>query len=368
MKSVATLLAVFVALGLAFAVVYTTKREPTAAPEEAGISFAGAGPDVPLRRPLADEPLAGVADSEVLARLDRLLARMDALESKVGELDVKPRRSLKEEPLPPSRFDDQDLETLRALVREGISARGREVIREEIEAEAWRVRQEELAATARLLGRQLALPVECMDPLVAALCANGRRFFELERLLAAEDHSVDEAARLGREFRSVRVRLSKDLDRVIEDDVLAARIFLYIVSKGDDASLTIADEDALDLRRDWDRTGARSSRASILSPLSAWRAAWAASAAWARGADGSPPKPAAATRRAAPDRRAARTGTGRCARTAPGARARRRSCRRLAAPRSSPRAWGARPRHPGSGSAGRSDASPSRRSRPRCAR
>jgi hypothetical protein len=247
MKPLFTLLGVFAALALVLALVYASKpggppREETPAlvPVEAG-----------YRRPWKEDPLHPGPDPEVLTRLDRLLERMDALETQAAAEETEPRRSLKQQPLPPSRLDDQELEALRALVREALAGRGREVIREEIEAEAWRARQEELAATARLLGKRLALPVECMDPLVAALCASGRHFFELERRLADDDHDVKTAARLSREFRAVRVRLAKDLGRVIEDEILAARIFLYVVSKGDEASLTVAAEDALDLRSDW---------------------------------------------------------------------------------------------------------------------
>ncbi len=208
------------------------------------------------RRPVPAEALQKDEDgsSEVLRRLDLVLARMDALEARLAEgrePDGNSRRSLKEMPLPSSRLDDQDLEDLRRLVREGLSTRAREVIREELAAEAWKARQDKLVETARFLGKELSLEVEIMDPLVAVLCETGWRFFELERRWADENHDLKEAGRLGREFQSARAKLLKELQRLFKDEEKAARIFLYVASKGDAQSLTLEREDLFALQREW---------------------------------------------------------------------------------------------------------------------
>ncbi len=241
---------VLVALALfALALLFSVTRQDTPSP------LARAGPadqaapvaeGLPEPRPLT--PNASDGSERLLQQMEKILTRLERLESSVREVrtevsirsEERSRIAVSSSPSPAhSRLDDEDQNTLRTLIREGLLN------------EAWKQRQEKLVGIGRHLALELQLETRFVGPMIEVLCVDSLPLFNLERDLAEHNYDAGMARRSQAEFKAARRRLRADLGETLRNDDLAARIFLQVVSDGEVAATEMGRDRLLAVEKDW---------------------------------------------------------------------------------------------------------------------
>ncbi|HTF87818.1 MAG TPA: hypothetical protein VK843_05370 [Planctomycetota bacterium] len=233
---------------LVAAVLVVTLAKHDASPPTETI-LASFEPPVPAVRESSPPAPAPPEDSaRMLERLNQAISKLENLEISVREarneiiLRTQERSRTEVTAYPSnarSRLGDQDLENLRTMIRE------------ELAQEAWRARQVQIVGVVRNLVAQMPLEPKTVDPLIEVLCANGRTMFDLERVLAGENHERGLARRIAPDFKQARRRLRDDLGSIYRNDELAARLFLHVASEGEIAALRMDRDRLLATEKEW---------------------------------------------------------------------------------------------------------------------
>ena len=184
----------------------------------------------------------------MLQQMEKLMSRLERLESTVREVrteisirsDERSRVAVSNAPSSgPSRLDETDKDTLRALIREGLIN------------EAWKRRQEELVGIGRHLALSLQLESRFVAPMIEVLCVDSLPLFNLERDLADHNYDAGLARRSQAEFKAARRHLRADLGETLRNEDLAARVFVHVVSEGEVAALELGRDRLLAVEKDW---------------------------------------------------------------------------------------------------------------------
>ncbi len=201
-----------------------------------------------LPEPRPTTPSAADGSERILQQLEKILSRLERLESSVREVrtevsirsEERSRIAVSSSPSSAhSRLDDEDQTTLRSLIREGLLN------------EAWKERQEELVGIGRHLALALQLENRYVAPMIEVLCVDSLPLFNLERDLAEQNYDAGLARRSQAEFKAARRRLRADLGETLRNEDLAARIFVHVVSAGEVAATELGRDRLLAVEKDW---------------------------------------------------------------------------------------------------------------------